>query len=202
MDYDKSCQFLLLGNSEVGKTSLIRRYTNGLFKEEYISTIGIDYDSKKEIIDDINVQVKLWDTAGQERFRAITPNNLRNAEGIMLVFDITNSDSFNGLKDWLESIKTHFGEKNISIPIIIVGNKIDLEDKRDVEKDDANKFAQENNYKYFETSAKTGEGVDNAVRELVRQILANKDSEDSGEKNNKIKLQDNKKDNQKKKGCC
>ena len=202
MDYDKSCQFLLLGNSEVGKTSLIRRYTNGLFKEEYISTIGIDYDSKKEIIDDINVQVKLWDTAGQERFRAITPNNLRNAEGIMLVFDITNSDSFNALKDWLESIKTHFGEKNISIPIIIVGNKIDLEDKRDVEKDDANKFAQENNYKYFETSAKTGEGVDNAVRELVRQILANKDSEDSGEKNNKIKLQDNKKDNQKKKGCC
>ena len=202
MDYDKSCQFLLLGNSEVGKTSLIRRYTNGLFKEEYISTIGIDYDSKKEIIDDINVQVKLWDTAGQERFRAITPNNLRNAEGIMLVFDITNSDSFNGLKDWLESIKTHFGEKNISIPIIIVGNKIDLEDKRDVEKDDANKFAQENNFKYFETSAKTGEGVDNAVRELVRQILANKDSEDSGEKNNKIKLQDNKKDNQKKKGCC
>ena len=202
MDYDKSCQFLLLGNSEVGKTSLIRRYTNGLFKEEYISTIGIDYDSKKEIIDDINVQVKLWDTAGQERFRAITPNNLRNAEGIMLVFDITNSDSFNDLKDWLESIKTHFGEKNISIPIIIVGNKIDLEDKRDVEKDDANKFAQENNYKYFETSAKTGEGVDNAVRELVRQILANKDSEDSGEKNNKIKLQDNKKDNQKKKGCC
>ena len=202
MDYDKSCQFLLLGNSEVGKTSLIRRYTNGIFKEEYISTIGIDYDSKKEIIDDINVQVKLWDTAGQERFRAITPNNLRNAEGIMLVFDVTNSDSFNGLKDWLESIKTHFGEKNISIPIIIVGNKIDLEDKRDVEKDDANKFAQENNYKYFETSAKTGEGVDNAVRELVRQILANKDSEDSGEKNNKIKLQDNKKDNQKKKGCC
>ena len=202
MDYDKSCQFLLLGNTEVGKTCLIRRYTNGIFKEEYISTIGIDYDSKKEIIDDINVQVKLWDTAGQERFRAITPNNLRNAEGIMLVFDITNSDSFNDLKDWLESIKTHFGEKNISIPIIIVGNKIDLEDKRDVEKDDANKFAQENNYKYFETSAKTGEGVDNAVRELVRQILANKDSEDSGEKNNKIKLQDNKKDNQKKKGCC
>ena len=202
MDYDKSCQFLLLGNSEVGKTCLIRRYTNGIFNEDYISTIGIDYDSKKEIIDDINVQVKLWDTAGQERFRAITPNNLRNAEGIMLVFDITNSDSFNDLKDWLESIKTHFGEKNISIPIIIVGNKIDLEDKRDVEKDDANKFAQENNYKYFETSAKTGEGVDNAVRELVRQILANKDSEDSGEKNNKIKLQDNKKDNQKKKGCC
>ena len=202
MDYDKSCQFLLLGNSEVGKTCLIRRYTNGIFNEDYISTIGIDYDSKKEIIDDINVQVKLWDTAGQERFRAITPNNLRNAEGTMLVFDITNSDSFNALKDWLESIKTHFGEKNISIPIIIVGNKIDLEDKRDVEKDDANKFAQENNYKYFETSAKTGEGVDNAVRELVRQILANKDSEDSGEKNNKIKLQDNKKDNQKKKGCC
>ena len=202
MDYDKSCQFLLLGNSEVGKTSLIRRYTNGLFKEEYISTIGIDYDSKKEIIDDINVQVKLWDTAGQERFRAITPNNLRNAEGIMLVFDITNSDSFNDLKDWLESIKTHFGEKNISIPIIIVGNKIDLEDKRDVEKDDANKFAQENNYKYFETSAKTGEGVDNAVRELVRQILASKDKEDPSEKNNNIKLQGNKEYNQKKKGCC
>ena len=202
MDYDKSCQFLLLGNSEVGKTSLIRRYTNGLFKGEYISTIGIDYDSKIEIIDDINVLVKLWDTAGQERFRAITPNTLRNAEGIMLVFNITDSESFDDLKVWLESIKTHFGEKNIPIPIIIVGNKVDLEDKRDVEKDDANKFAQENNFKYFETSAKTGEGVDNAVRELVRQILASKDKEDPGEKNNNIKLQGNKEDNQKKKGCC
>ena len=202
MDYDKSCQFLLLGNNAVGKTCLIKRYTNGTFREDYISTIGIDYDSKIEIIDDINVLVKLWDTAGQERFRAITPNTLRNAEGIMLVFNITDSESFDDLKVWLESIKTHFGEKNIPIPIIIVGNKVDLEDKRDVEKDDANKFAQENNFKYFETSAKTGEGVDNAIRELVRQILASKDKEDPGEKNNNIKLQGNKDDNKKKKGCC
>ena len=203
MNYDKSCQILLLGNMAVGKTCLITRYVNGIFKGEYIGTVGLEVNSKNEIINDTNVLVKLWDTAGQERFRALTPSYLRNAEGIMLIYDITSSESFEDLKSWLDSLKTHFGEKNLIIPIVIVGNKIDLEDMREIQKNNAIKFANEYNYKYFEASAKTGEGVDDAVRELVKQILANKEHyiEEGGEKKS-ISIQNNKGSNQKKKGCC
>ena len=123
----------------------------------------------------------------------------------MLVYDITSSESFEGLKFWLDSIKSHFGENNIKIPIIIVGNKIDLEDMRDVEKDVATKFANEYKYKYFEASAKTGEGVDDAIRELVKQILENKDNNNGevvGEKKSITINKDNKTSQPKKKNCC
>ena len=171
MNYDKTCQILLIGDSSVGKTSLIQRYANGIFKEEYLATVGLDYYTKQEMINDITVLVKLWDTAGQERFKALTPNYFRNAEGVVLAYDVTNSESFDNLKFWINSIKSNLGEKNIFIPIIIIGNKIDMEGMRDITKEDASKFAKENNYKYFETSAKTGQGVDEAIRDLVNQII-------------------------------
>ena len=203
MNYDKTCQILLIGDSSVGKTSLIQRYANGIFKEEYLATVGLDYYTKQEMINNINVLVKLWDTAGQERFKALTPNYFRNAEGVVLAYDVTNSESFENLKFWINSIKSNLGEKNIFIPIIIIGNKIDMEDMRDISKEDATKFAKENNYKYFETSAKTGEGVDEAIRDLVNQVLANSDKNeaDKGERKS-VKIEDNKENNQKKKGCC
>ena len=201
MNHSKSCQILLLGNMAVGKTSLITRYVNNIFKGEYINSTGIDYYFKNVIIDNINVLVKLWDTAGQERFKALTPSYLRNADGVMLVYDITNSDSFDDLKTWLDSMKNNLGEKNM-IPIIIVGNKIDLEDIRDIKKKDAKKFANEYKYKYFEVSAKTREGIDDAVKELVKQILSNKDKNaEAFGKTNSIKLKKNKSGNKKKK-CC
>ena len=203
MNYDKTCQILLIGDSSVGKTSLIQRYANGIFKEEYLATVGLDYYTKQEMINNLNVLVKLWDTAGQERFKALTPNYFRNAEGVVLAYDVTNSESFENLKFWINSIKSNLGEKNIFIPIIIIGNKIDMEDMRDITKEDASKFAKENNYKYFETSAKTGEGVDEAIRDLVNQVLANSDKNEAvkGERKS-VKIEDNKENNQKKKGCC
>ena len=203
MNYDKTCQILLIGDSSVGKTSLIQRYANGIFKEEYLATVGLDYYTKQEMINDITVLVKLWDTAGQERFKALTPNYFRNAEGVVLAYDVTNSESFDNLKFWINSIKSNLGEKNIFIPIIIIGNKIDMEDMRDITKEDASKFAKENNYKYFETSAKTGEGVDEAIRDLVNQVLANSDKNEAAKGERKsVKIEDNKENNQKKKGCC
>ena len=203
MNYDKTCQILLIGDSSVGKTSLIQRYANGIFKEEYLATVGLDYYTKQEMINNLNVLVKLWDTAGQERFKALTPNYFRNAEGVVLAYDVTNSESFENLKFWINSIKSNLGEKNIFIPIIIIGNKIDMEDMRDITKEDASKFAKENNYKYFETSAKTGEGVDEAIRDLVNQVLANSDKNEAAKGERKsVKIEDNKENNQKKKGCC
>ena len=203
MNYDKTCQILLIGDSSVGKTSLIQRYANGIFKEEYLATVGLDYYTKQEMINDITVLVKLWDTAGQERFKALTPNYFRNAEGVVLAYDVTNSDSFDNLKFWINSIKSNLGEKNIFIPIIIIGNKIDMEGMRDITKEDASKFAKENNYKYFETSAKTGQGVDEAIRDLVNQILENSDKNDAAKGERKsVKIEENKGNMEKKKGCC
>ena len=203
MNYDKTCQILLIGDSLVGKTCLIQRYVNGTFKGDYISTVGLDYHTKLEIINNLNVSVKLWDTAGQERFKALTASFFRNAEGVVIAYDVTNSESFDNLKFWISSIKTNLFEKNIFIPIIIIGNKIDLEDMREITKDVASAFAKENKFKYFETSAKTGEGVDEAFRDLVNQVLANLDKNEEGTIERKsIKIEENKDDKQKKKGCC
>ena len=203
MNYDKSCQILLIGDSLVGKTCLIQRYVNGTFKDDYITTVGLDYHTKLEIINNLNVSVKLWDTAGQERFKALTASFFRNAEGVVIAYDVTNSESFDNLKFWISSIKTNLFEKNIFIPIIIIGNKIDLEDMREITKDVASAFAKENKFKYFETSAKTGEGVDEAFRDLVNQVLANLDKNEEGTIERKsIKIEENKTDKQKKKGCC
>ena len=203
MNYDKTCQILIIGDSEVGKTCLIQRYANGIFKGDYIMTVGLDFHTKQEMINNLTVSIKLWDTAGQERFKALTPSFFRNAEGVVLAYDVTNSESFDNLKFWINSIKTNLFEKNIFIPIIIIGNKIDLEDMRGISKDIANKFAKENNFKYFETSAKTGEGVDEAFRDLVNQILANSDKNEEAAKERKsVKIEDNQVDKKKKKGCC
>ena len=203
MNYDKTCQILLIGDSLVGKTCLIQRYVNGTFKDDYITTVGLDYHTKLEIINNLNVSVKLWDTAGQERFKALTPSFFRNAEGVVIAYDVTNSESFDNLKFWISSIKTNLFEKNIFIPIIIIGNKIDLEDMREISKDVASTFAKENKFKYFETSAKTGEGVDEAFRDLINQVLANLDKNEEGTIERKsIKIEENKDNKQKKKGCC
>ena len=203
MNYDKTCQLLIIGDSSVGKTSLITRYANGTFKEEYLATVGLDYFTKVEEINNQTIQVKLWDTAGQERFKSLTQNYFRNAQGVLLTFDVTNTESFDNLKDWINSIKKNMEGNNVFIPLIIIGNKIDMEDSREIQKEDAQKFSTENKYKYFETSAKTGEGVDDAIRDLVIQVLSSKqanEGKDEGRKSVQIKAGNNQ--GEKKKGCC
>ena len=114
MNYDKTCQILLIGDSSVGKTSLIQRYVNGIFKDEkdvYLPTVGLDFYTKHEIINNMNVLVRLWDTAGQERFKSLTPNYFKNAEGVILTYDLTKMESFENLKYWINSIKTNLGDK-------------------------------------------------------------------------------------------
>ena len=206
MNYDKRCQILLIGDSSVGKTSLIQRYVNGIFKDEkdvYLPTVGLDFYTKYEIINNMNVLVNLWDTAGQERFKSLTPNYFKNAEGVILTYDITKTESFENLKYWMNSIETNLGDKKIFIPIIIVGNKLDMEDMREITKENADNLSKEYNYKYFETSAKTGEGVDDAFRDLVNQILEKSDKfEEERNERNSVKINENQEDNPKKKGCC
>ena len=206
MNYDKTCQLLIIGDSSVGKTSLITRYTNGTFKEEYLATVGLDYNSKDEVFNNETIHIKLWDTAGQERFKSLTQNYLRNADGILLVYDVTTTESFDNLKDWINSIKQNMETKNIFLPLIIVGNKVDMEESREISKEDAEKFASENHYKYYETSAKTGDGVDEAIRELVNQILKQDGEVDEQkiEARKSVQIKSTTNDNliEKKKGCC
>jgi small GTP-binding protein len=204
MKFDKTCQLLIIGDSSVGKTSIISRYANGTFKEEYLATVGLDYYTKDEIIDNKTIQIKLWDTAGQERFKALTQNYFRNAEGVLLVYDVTSTESFENLKYWISSIKDNMEQKNMHIPLIIIGNKIDMEDAREISIENAEKFAGENNYKYFETSAKTGVGVDDAIRDLVNQVLKQAGPDDQKQsRNTSVQIKDNGgNSNEKKKGCC
>ena len=204
MKFDRTCQLLIIGDSSVGKTSINTRYANGTFKEEYLATVGLDYYTKDEIINNKTIQVKIWDTAGQERFKSLTQNYFRNAEGVLLVYDVTSTESFDNLKYWISSIKDNMEKKNMHIPLIIIGNKIDMEDAREINRENAEKFAGENNYKYFETSAKTGVGVDDAIRELVNQVLNQAGSDDQKQsRNGSVQIKENGgNSNEKKKGCC
>ena len=172
MNYDDKCQLLIIGNSIVGKTSILTKYTAGTYNENYLATVGLDFFTKDEIIDDKTIRIKIWDTAGQERYKAITKCFFQRAQGIIIVFDVTNKKSFDDLKIWIDSINSQskLTEDLENMPIIIIGNKIDIP-KRVIDKETALNFAKEQNLDYYETSAKTGEGIDSAIKDLVKKVM-------------------------------
>lgn len=176
MNYDEKYQLMIMGDSMVGKTSLLYRYQENKFMNNYLATVGIDFFTKEEIFDGKKVRIKIWDTAGQERFKSLTQAFSRNADGIILVFDVTNKESFFNLKFWLACINSNLGENN-DLKKIIIGNKIDLESE--VLKSEAQKFAEQNNCAYFETSAKENKGIDEAIRHLVSSLISNKHQEEA-----------------------
>ena len=169
MNYDVKCQLLIIGDSTVGKTSILSCFANGTFNSNYLATVGLENFTKDEIIDDKTIRIKIWDTAGQERYKSLTKGFFRNAEGVMLVYDVTNSETYENLKFWLQSIKNNISSDMGDLPIIIIGNKIDLEE-REVQFKEAEKFWKEQGYQYFETSAKTGENVDKIFEESAKEI--------------------------------
>ena len=194
MNFDDKCQLLIIGNSSVGKTSILTRYSSKTFNENYLATVGLDFFSKDETIDNKIIRIKIWDTAGQERYKSFTKCFFQKAQGIMIVYDVTSQKSFKDLQFWIESLKTNMYEDISLVPIIIIGNKIDLP-KREVTKEDASNYAHEHHFHYYETSAKTGEGIELAIRELVKKVM------NSGKKNgnNNIQLSQTKKKSGK---CC
>ena len=196
MNYDDKCQLLIIGNSIVGKTSILTKYTLKTYNENYLATVGLDFFTKDETIDNKLIRIKIWDTAGQERYKAITKCFFQRAQGIMIVFDVTNKKSFDDLKVWIESInlQSQLTEDLENMPIIIIGNKIDMPN-RVISKETAINFAKEQNFDYYETSAKTGEGVDNAIKELVKKVMSYIDK-----KNQRDNLKLNQSDRKSK--CC
>ncbi len=206
MNYDEKCQLLIIGDSSVGKTSILTRFTEDKFTTNYINTIGIDFFSKDEIFNNKKIRIKIWDTAGEERYRALTQGFFKSANGIIITYAVNDVDTFENLKYWIQSIHTNLGENDL-VKIIIIGNKIDLD--REVNFDDAKKYAEDNGYKYFETSAKSGKGINESIKFLVQEIIDSQDKTNNINKNNKdnkhdddtISLDENKHSNNEKK-CC
>ena len=173
MTYDEKIQIILVGESDVGKTSLIRRYTNNIFNSNHLETIGIEFYSREERINNKIIQIKFWDTAGQEIFHSLTKNFYRKADGIIIVYDITNKESFERVQDWIKSVYDNT-ETYKEIQMIIVGNKIDLEEMREVRKEDGLKIGKYYEIDFFEASAKNAEGVNNFMIKIIGDILNNK----------------------------
>ena len=173
MTYEEKIQIIMIGESGVGKTSLIRRYTNNIFNSNHLETIGIEFYNKEEKIDNKIIQIKFWDTAGQEIFHSLTKNFYRKADGIIIVYDITNKESFERVQDWIKSVYDNT-ETYKEIQMIIVGNKIDLEEMRAVRKEDGLKIGKYYEIDFFEASAKNAEGVNNFMIKIIGDILNNK----------------------------
>ena len=198
-----SLKIIILGDSNVGKTSILLKYVDGYFPTIYVATIGVEYKVKKITINGVDINLHIWDTAGQERFRSITKSFMQNADGIIYVYDITQRESFNNLKTWIrESDQATQGFKKI-----IVGNKIDLENNRKIGKDVVQKFCEENNIKGVEMSAKEGKNIGECFEYLARDIIGVKTkdellktyTEEAREKG--ISIKEKKKKKHKKK-CC
>lgn len=156
-------KILIIGESNVGKTCLLLRYTDDKFTADFFPTIGVDFKTKYLMVDGKSVKMQIWDTAGQDKFHAITRAYFRGAQGIMVVYDVTSRDTFNKVQLWIDSIKESCNGKNIDV--ILVGNKTDLE--REVSEEEAKAVAQEYDVKYFETSAKEDTNVATAFYELA-----------------------------------
>ena len=164
-------KILLLGDSTVGKTCFLLRYVDDSFLDLHMATIGLDYRLKTLILEEQKiVKVQLWDTAGQDKFRAITRNYYKGANGIILIFDVTNVKSYENIKKWINEIKEEISEK---VAIVLIGNKIDNVQERKISREQGDKLASEIGVKFFETSAKTGEGINESVFFLVKKIFEN-----------------------------
>ena len=169
-----SVKLLLVGDTCVGKTSLLLQYTENYFPEEHGATIGVEYKIKMFQYKDFQIKLHIWDTAGQERFHSITNNFFHNADGILFVYDITNEKSFEGAKNWIkeaEEIGDYFKR-------IIIGNKCDLEEKRQVSLAELEQFANEENINFFETSAKDNINLKEVFNKIVELIFEDKDDEE------------------------
>ena len=189
-------RLITLGESAVGKSSFIIRYVHGNFSSNYMSTLGLDYRQRKIRLEDgREINLRLFDTAGQERYKSISVNLIKKANGILLIYDITNKNSFNSIGKWMESIEE---VSSINTKVILVGNKIDLEGKRQVTKEEGERTAKEYNIPFFETSCKEGININEVFSRITKDIL-NKNGNIDNNRKGEILNNNNKR---KKSTCC
>lgn len=167
--YGYMMKLLLIGDSSVGKSCLLLRFTDDAFTPSFITTIGIDFRIRIVQINNSRIKAQIWDTAGQERFRTITTAYYRGAQGILLVYDITKRTSFNNVANWMQQLKSHSSD---NVTIILVGNKCDLSDKREVSFEEGMEKAKTFGCAFFETSAKNSINVETAFTDLMKTVYS------------------------------
>eukprot|EP00026_Physarum_polycephalum_P013656 Phypoly_transcript_14080.p1 GENE.Phypoly_transcript_14080~~Phypoly_transcript_14080.p1 ORF type:complete len:205 (+),score=28.32 Phypoly_transcript_14080:179-793(+) len=167
-EYDVLLKVLMIGDSDVGKSSILLRFTDDLYNDEQPVTIGVDFKIKMVEIGGKKINLTIWDTAGQEKFRSLTSSYYRGTQGIILVYDVTRRESFANLTSWLSEIETY--TTNPDVVKLLVGNKVDKEN-REVSREEAVEFARSQAMLFIECSAKTRLGVQQAFEELVMRIL-------------------------------
>lgn len=166
-EYDYLFKLLLIGDSGVGKSCLLLRFADDTYTESYISTIGVDFKIRTVELDGKTIKLQIWDTAGQERFRTITSSYYRGAHGIIVVYDVTDAESFNNVKQWLHEIDRYASE---NVNKLLVGNKSDLTSKRAVTAEQGKEFADSLGIEFLETSAKNATNVEKAFMTMASQI--------------------------------
>ena len=197
-------KLIFLGDQNVGKSCILNRFMNDTFTEEYQATIGLDFQSKNVQIDNQDIHLLLYDTAGQEKFRSLIPMYTRDSNIILLVYEINNKDSFIHLPDWLNDLSNVNKEDVI---FALVGNKIDLEEKRQVSTEEGKNYADQNGFIFHEVSAKTGEGFSDLfykdLFEKIRIKFRPGGQQPSTEvKEIKFNIEQEAKKSETKKGCC
>ena len=195
-------KLLLLGDSSVGKTSILLKYISNKFDESSISTVGVDYMDKIIDYNKFKIKLQIWDTSGEEKFRTITKNFYRNADGLLVVFDLTKKESYDHIRSWINEAK----ENNDKLKTILIGNKLDLKDERIVTIDVAKQFAEKNNLKYIETSAKDGTNINESFQAIIDLLFDGKSSEEIlhefTKQDSSLSVVDDTMEVKKKKACC
>ena len=166
-------KYIVIGDSSVGKSCIVAKYLTGGFEEEFKTTIGIEFGSKDLTINDKVYRLQIWDTAGQESFRSITRAYYKNSACSFIVYDVTNKQSFLNVQDWFNECKKQTPR---TVTMVLVGNKVDLEDKREVTYEEGENFARDNSMLFYETSAKNGNNIENMFYDSA-EIIANKINE-------------------------
>ena len=176
-DYDHLIKIVLIGDSGVGKTNLSGRYTKDYFSSDTKNTIGVDFSSKDLSIDGKSVKVQFWDTAGQEKYRALASTYYKNLSAAVLVYDITSKKSFDNVEIWYNELSQYLED---NIKILLIGNKSDLEDSRDVPTELAERYAKEKDFFFMETSALTNKDncVNKAFEILIKEVVKLKEKEE------------------------
>jgi len=201
----RNFKVVLLGEGSVGKTSLLLRYVRNEFNEEHITTIQASFLSKKLTVDDTRVNLAIWDTAGQEKFHALGPIYYRDANGALLVYDITDRDSFDRVQNWVKELRKMLGD---NIVLVIAGNKADLERRRVVTLEEAEEYAASVGAKHLSTSAKQNKGVAELFLHMTKELLkadkAQNGSAGGAPKSDgsTLLISDTSDDSGKKGGCC
>uniref|UniRef100_A0A914EE20 Uncharacterized protein n=1 Tax=Acrobeloides nanus TaxID=290746 RepID=A0A914EE20_9BILA len=166
-EYDYLFKLLIIGDSGVGKSCLMLRFADDTFMESYISTIGVDFKIRTMELQGKVVKLQIWDTAGQERFRTITSSYYRGAHGIVVVYDITDRESFDNVRQWLQEVDRHASENVLKV---LVGNKSDMENKRQVPYNSAKEYADQLRITFIEASAKSAKNVEQVFITMATEI--------------------------------